>query len=140
MEHKLRPGLKKMRGQKKRTIFQKNARAPTTWDLLEQCSWKCCTRLKPLWLRLDLKLKKPCDIRFRTEILEAIDYSSRTTNTTSAVKGFRQLAHLRQRIIQNSGVSYLFFRLFCIACRQTNKRLYNNYYKKMILDSPLNRL
>ena len=44
-------------------------------------------------------------IRFRTvpEILQAVDRSIRTTNTTGAAKGILRLPHLWQRVVHNAG-------------------------------------
>jgi hypothetical protein len=44
-------------------------------------------------------------IRFRTvpEILQAVDRSSRTIETTGAAKGILQLPHRWQRVVQNAG-------------------------------------
>jgi len=44
-------------------------------------------------------------IRFRTfpEILQAVDRSIRTINTTGAVKGILQLPQRRQRVVHNAG-------------------------------------
>ena len=45
------------------------------------------------------------DIRFRTvpEILQAVDRSIRTTNTTDAAKGILRLPHRWQRVVHNAG-------------------------------------
>ena len=44
-------------------------------------------------------------IRFRTvpEILQAVDRSIGTTNTTSAAKGIIRLPHRWQRVVHNAG-------------------------------------
>ena len=44
-------------------------------------------------------------IRFRTvpEILQAVDRSIRTINTTGAVKGVLRLPHRCQRVVHNAG-------------------------------------
>ena len=44
-------------------------------------------------------------IRFRTvpEILEAVDRSIRTINTTGAAKGILRLPHRWQRVVHNAG-------------------------------------
>ena len=44
-------------------------------------------------------------IRFRTvpEILQAVDRSIRTINTTGAAKGILRLPHRWQRVVQNAG-------------------------------------
>ena len=51
-------------------------------------------------------MKEPLrGIRFRTvpEILQAVDRSIRTINTTGAAKGIRQLPHRWQRVVHNAG-------------------------------------
>jgi len=51
-------------------------------------------------------MKEPLrGIHFRTvpEILEAVDRSTRTINTTGAAKGILRLPHLWQRVVHNSG-------------------------------------
>ena len=51
-------------------------------------------------------LKEPLHgIRFRTvaEILQAVDRSIRTINTTGAAKGILRLPHRWQRVINNAG-------------------------------------
>ena len=51
-------------------------------------------------------MKKPLrGIRFRTvlEILQAVDRSIRTINTTGAAKGILQLPHRWQRVVHNAG-------------------------------------
>ena len=65
-----------------------------------------------------LELKSPCDfhlipkmkeplrgIRFRTvpEILQAVDRSIPTINTTCAAKGILRLPHRWQRVVHNAG-------------------------------------
>ena len=44
-------------------------------------------------------------LRFRTvpEILQAVDRSIRTINTTGAAKGILRLPHRRQRVVDNAG-------------------------------------
>jgi len=44
-------------------------------------------------------------IRFRTvpEILQAVDHSMRTINTTGAAKGILRLPHRWQRVVHNAG-------------------------------------
>jgi len=44
-------------------------------------------------------------IRFRTvpEILQAVDRSTRTVNTTGADKGILRLPHRWQRVVNNAG-------------------------------------
>jgi len=51
-------------------------------------------------------MKEPLrGIRFRTfpEILQAVDCSIRTTNTTGAAKGILRLPHRWQRVVHNAG-------------------------------------
>ena len=50
-------------------------------------------------------LKPLRGIRFRTvpEILQAVDRSIRTINTTDAAKGILRLPHRWQRIVHNAG-------------------------------------
>jgi len=52
------------------------------------------------------KTKEPLrGIHFRTvsEILQAVDRSIRTTNTTGAAKGILRLPHRGQRVVHNAG-------------------------------------
>ena len=52
------------------------------------------------------KMKEPLrGIRFRTvpEILQAVDRSIRTINTTDAAKGILRLPHRWQRVVHNAG-------------------------------------
>ena len=52
------------------------------------------------------KMKEPFrGIRFRTvaEILQAVDRSIRTINTTGAAKGILRFLHRWQRVVQNAG-------------------------------------
>jgi len=52
------------------------------------------------------KMKEPLHgIRFRTvpEILQAVDRSIRTINTTGAAKGILRLLHRWQRVVSNTG-------------------------------------
>ena len=52
------------------------------------------------------KMKEPLrGIRFRTipEILQAVDRSIRTINTTGAAKGILRLPHRWQRVVHNAG-------------------------------------
>ena len=52
------------------------------------------------------KMKEPLrGIRFRTvpEILQAVDRSIRTINTTGAAKGMLRLTHRWQRVVHNAG-------------------------------------
>ena len=52
------------------------------------------------------KMKEPLrGTRFRTvpEILQAVDRSIRTTNTTGAAKGILRLPHRWQRVVHNAG-------------------------------------
>ena len=51
-------------------------------------------------------MKEPLrGIRFRTvpEILQAVDRSIRTINTTGTAKGILRLPHLWQRVVHNAG-------------------------------------
>jgi len=51
-------------------------------------------------------MKEPLrGIRFRTvpEILQAVDRSIQTTNTTGAAKGILRLPHRWQRVVHNAG-------------------------------------
>ena len=51
-------------------------------------------------------MKEPLrGIRFRTvpEILQAVDSSIRTINTTGAAKGILRLLHRWQRVVHNAG-------------------------------------
>jgi len=51
-------------------------------------------------------MKEPLrGIRFRTvpEIIQAVDCSIRTINTTGAAKGIRLLPHRWQRVVHNAG-------------------------------------
>jgi len=51
-------------------------------------------------------MKEPLrGIRFRTvpEILQAVDRSIRTINTTDAVKGILRLPHPWKRVVKNAG-------------------------------------
>ena len=51
-------------------------------------------------------MKEPlCGIRFRTvpEILQAVDRSIRTVNTTGAAKGILRLPHHWQWVVHNAG-------------------------------------
>ena len=53
-----------------------------------------------------LGIKEPLrGIRFRTvpEILQAVDRSIRTINTTGAAKGILQLPHRWQRVVHSAG-------------------------------------
>ena len=62
--------------------------------------------LSPCDFHLIPKMKKPLrGIRFRTvpEILQAIDRSIRTINTTGAAKGILRLPHRWQRVLHNAG-------------------------------------
>jgi len=62
--------------------------------------------LSPCDFNLIPKMKEPLHgIRFRTvpEILQAVDSSIRTINTTGAAKGILQLPHRWQRVVHNAG-------------------------------------
>ena len=57
-------------------------------------------------LHLIPKMKEPLrGIRFRSvpEILQAVDRSIRTINTTGAAKGILRLPHRWQRVVHNAG-------------------------------------
>ena len=72
-----------------------------------QCSHQHCVQpLSPCDFDLIHKMKEPLrGIRFRTvpEILQAVDCSIRTMNTTGAAKGILRLPHRWQRIVHNAG-------------------------------------
>ena len=62
--------------------------------------------LSPCDFHLIPKMKKPLrDIRFRTvpEILQAVDRSIRTINTTGSAKGILRLPYRWQRVVHNAG-------------------------------------
>ena len=62
--------------------------------------------LSPCDFDLIPKMKEPLrGIRFRTvpEILQAVDRSIRTINTTGAAKGILRLPHRWQRVVHNAG-------------------------------------
>ena len=62
--------------------------------------------LSPCDFDLIPKMKEPLrGIRFRTvpEILQAVDRSIRTINTTGAAKGMLRLPHRWQRVVHNAG-------------------------------------
>ena len=62
--------------------------------------------LSPCDFDLIPKMKKPLrGIRFRTvpEILQAVDRSIRTINTTGAFKGILRLPNRWQRVVHNAG-------------------------------------
>ena len=62
--------------------------------------------LSPCDFDLIPKMKEPLrGIRFRTvpEILQAVDRSIRTMNTTGAAKGILRLPHHWQRVVHNAG-------------------------------------
>ena len=68
-----------------------------------QCSHK---GLSPCDFDLIPKMKEPLrGFRFRTvpEILQAVDGSIRTINTTGAAKGILRLPHRWQRVVHNAG-------------------------------------
>ena len=61
--------------------------------------------LSPCDFDLIPKMKEPFrDIRFRTvpEILQAVDRSIRTINTTGAAKGILRLPHRWQRVVHSA--------------------------------------
>ena len=79
---------------------------------------RCGSRRIPLAAPVVLIVRSPCDfdlipkmkeplrgIRFRTvpEILQAVDRSIRTINTTGAAKGILRLPHRWQRVVHNAG-------------------------------------
>ena len=76
-----------------------------------QCSHQHCVQpvandLSPCDFHLIPKMKEPLrGIRFRTvpEILQAVDRSARTINTTGAAKGILRLLHRWQRVVHNAG-------------------------------------
>ena len=62
--------------------------------------------LSPCDFDLSPKMKEPLrGIRFRTvpEMLQAVDRSIRTINTTGATKGILRLPHRWQRVVHNAG-------------------------------------
>ena len=62
--------------------------------------------LSPCDFHLIPKMKEPLrGIRFRTvpEILQAVDRSIRTINTTGAAKGILRLPHRWERVVHNAG-------------------------------------
>ena len=62
--------------------------------------------LSPCDFHLIPKMKEPLrGIRFRTvpEILQAVDSSIQTINTTGAAKGILRLPHRWQRVVHNAG-------------------------------------
>ena len=62
--------------------------------------------LSPCDFHLIPKMKEPLrGIRFRIvpEILQAVDRSIRTINTTGAAKGILRLPHRWQRVVHNAG-------------------------------------
>jgi len=67
------------------------------------------------------KMKEPLrGIRFRTvpEILQAVDRSIRTINTTGAAKAILLLPHRWQRVVHNAGgVKLRNMYIFCISCK-----------------------
>ena len=65
-----------------------------------------CEGLSPCDFHLIPKMKEPLrDIRFRTvpEILQAVERSIRTINTTGAAKDILRLPHRWQRVVNNAG-------------------------------------
>ena len=65
-----------------------------------------CQGLSPCDFDLIPKMKEPLrGIRFRTvpEILQAVDRTIRTINTTGAAKGILRLPHRWQRVVHNAG-------------------------------------
>ena len=96
-------------------ILQDNAQlhaAHAVADLFDQWGWEVLYHppysldLSPCDFDLIPKMKEPlCGIRFRTvpEILQAVDRSIRTINTTGAAKGIQQLPHCWQQVVHNAG-------------------------------------
>ena len=77
---------------------------------LLQCSHQHCVQLvaslSPCDFDLIPKMKEPLrGIRFTIvpEILQAVDRSIRTINTTGAAKGILRLPHRWQRVVHNAG-------------------------------------
>ncbi|PNF23599.1 hypothetical protein B7P43_G04961, partial [Cryptotermes secundus] len=96
-------------------ILQDNARphaAPAVADLFERWGWEVLYHppyspdLCPCDFDLIPKMKEPLrGIRFRTvpEILQAVDGSIRTMNTTGAAKGILRLPQRGQRVVHSAG-------------------------------------
>ena len=118
LEHNLRPALRKKRRhllQNPAIILQDNARphaSQAVVDLFDRWGWKVLYHppyspdLSPCNFDLIPKMKEPFrGIRFRTvpEILQAVDRSIRTINTTSAAKDILRLPHRWQRVVHNAG-------------------------------------
>jgi len=81
-------------------------------DLFDRWGWEVLYHppysldLSPCDFDLIPKMKEPLrGIRFRTvpEILQAVDRSIRTINTTGAAKGILRLPHRWQRVVHNAG-------------------------------------
>ncbi|PNF17990.1 hypothetical protein B7P43_G17351 [Cryptotermes secundus] len=114
----LRSALRKKRRhflQNPPIILQDNARphaAQAVADLLDRWGWEVLYHppyspdLSPRDFDLIPKMKEPLrGIRFRTvsEILQAVDHSIGTINTTGAAKGILRLPHRWQRVVHNAG-------------------------------------
>ncbi|PNF41892.1 hypothetical protein B7P43_G15542 [Cryptotermes secundus] len=96
-------------------ILQDNARphaAQAMADLFDRWGWEVLYHppyspdLSPCAFELTPKMKEPLrGIHFRTvpEILQAVDRSIRSVNTTGAAKGIIRLPHRWQRVVHNAG-------------------------------------
>ncbi|PNF38705.1 hypothetical protein B7P43_G17132 [Cryptotermes secundus] len=96
-------------------ILQGNARlhaAEAVADLFDRWGWEVLyhppysPELSPCDFDLIPKMKEPIrGIRFRTvpEVLQAVDRSIRTINTTGAAKDILRLPHHWQRVVHNAG-------------------------------------
>ncbi|PNF42584.1 hypothetical protein B7P43_G04699, partial [Cryptotermes secundus] len=96
---------------KERLGIRKIASRCVPHDLTEMQKWQAVADLFDRWgwevlyrppYSPDLS---PCDIRFRTvpEILQAVERSIRTINTTGAAKSILRLPHRWQRDVHNAG-------------------------------------
>jgi len=138
LEHNLRPALRKKRRhflQNPPIILQDNARphaAQAVADLFDRWGWEVLYHppyspdLSPCDFDLIPKMKEPLrGIRFRTvpEILQAVDRTIRTINTTGAAKGIittstslatgcKQCWWLHWRTVKFQNMY-----LFCISCK-----------------------
>jgi histone-lysine N-methyltransferase SETMAR len=114
----LRPALRKKRRhflQNPPIILQDNARphaAQAVADLFDRWGWEVLYHppyspdLSPCDFDLIPKMKEPLrGIRFKTvpEIIQAVNRSIRTINTTGAAKGILRLPHRLQRVVHNAG-------------------------------------
>ena len=78
----------------------------TIYLQLIQNRYMCVSCLSTCDFHLIPKMKEPLrGIRFRTvpEILQAVDRSNPTINTTGAAKGILRLPHRWQRVVHNAG-------------------------------------